>query len=274
MRPEYEKTIDEAVAAIRERTALAPEIGLILGSGLGGIAEGLEGAVRVPYSAVPGMPEPTVEGHGGSFVFGVRRGRPVVALDGRVHFYEGYPQSEVALPVRIMSRLGVGTLILTNAAGGINTSFTPGTIMLISDHINCSGGNPLIGPNPDSFGPRFPDMSDVYTRSLREKLKEKAAENGIELREGVYVMYSGPNYETPAEIRFFRAIGGDAVGMSTVPEAIVAAHCGMKVIGLSCITNMAAGVLDRKLDHKEVLEAAKKASGRMAGLLDAAIDIS
>ena len=271
---EYEVTVDRAVAAIRERTGVVPTVGLILGSGLGDFTKSLENAAAISLCDIPGMPLTAVEGHGGSFILGDFAGKKIAVLDGRTHYYEGRSQREITFPVRVMARLGVKTLIITNAAGGINTDFRPGDIMLISDHINMSGDDPLIGPNLDSFGPRFPDMSAVYTLDLRSRVKAEAEKLGVPLVEGVYVMYSGPNYETPAEIRFFRAIGGDAVGMSTVPEAIVAAHCGMAVIGFSCITNMAAGVLDRKLDHGEVLEAAKKAGGDFRMILDAAIRIA
>ena len=195
-------------------------------------------------------------------------GRSVVVLQGRIHYYEGLPQSEITLPIRVLSAIGVRTLVLTNACGGVNTAFQPGDLMLISDHINFSGSNPLIGPNLDLFGPRFPDCSDLYTASLRTAIKEKAAAAGIALREGVYAMYSGPNYETPAEIRMFRTLGADTVGMSTVPEALVAAHCGMQVVGISCITNMAAGVLPRKLDHSEVVETASRVHDTFQSLLD------
>ena len=268
---EYEKTIERAADAVRAKINALPEAALILGSGLGDAASRVEDAVRIPYRDVPGMPLPSVSGHGGQIIIGRLCGRTVAVLDGRVHYYEGYSQREVAFPVRVTSRLGVKTLIITNAAGGINTSFKPGTLMLISDHINMSGGNPLIGENLDSFGPRFPDMSAVYTPELRARLKEAAKEEGIELAEGVYVMYSGPNYETPAEIRFFRTIGGDAVGMSTVPEAIAAAHCGMRVVGISCITNMAAGTSDRRLSHAEVLESAAMVSEKLGRLVEIAI---
>ena len=194
--------------------------------------------------------------------------KDIMAMQGRFHYYEGHDMKTVALPVRVMQALGVKTLILTNAAGGVNTSYDPGTLMLISDHINYSGANPLIGPNLDTFGPRFPDMSDLYTASLRAAIKEKAAEAGIPLQEGVYAMYSGPNYETPAEIRMFRVLGADTVGMSTVPEALVAGHSGMQVVGVSCVTNMAAGVLPVKLSHAEVTETANRVSAKFRKLID------
>ncbi len=266
--------IDTAYDCLRARTGLTPQVGLVLGSGLGDFSDQLENQLTVPFSAIPQFPVSTVEGHDGAFVFGSYRGKPVVALKGRIHYYEGYTQQEVTMPVRVMAKLGVKTLVLTNAAGGVNLDFFAGCLMLISDHINYSGMNPLIGPNLPDFGPRFPDMTDVYTRALRERLKPLAREAGIDLREGVYVMYSGPNYETPAEIRFFRAMGGDAVGMSTVPEAIVARHCGLDVVGVSCITNMAAGVLDRKLDHAEVVETAARVKGDFTRLLELILSIA
>lgn len=268
-----EERIDSALAAIRQRTSAAPEMGLILGSGLGDFCDRLEDRIEVPFDQIPGFPLPTVEGHAGAFVFGTCRGRSLAALRGRIHYYEGYTQQELTLPVRVMARLGVKTVILTNAAGGVNLDYKPGTLMLISDHINFSGNNPLMGPNLDQFGPRFPDMSDIYTRALREKLLPLAREAGIPLREGVYVMYSGPNYETPAEIRFFRAVGGDAAGMSTVPEALAARHAGLQVMGVSCITNMAAGVLPQPLSHEEVVETAGRVKRDFTRLLELMIDV-
>lgn len=260
--------ITAAADYIRTRTSLQPEIGLILGSGLGDYADTLENAVRIPFSEIPGFPVPTVAGHNGALVIGQKCGRPVAVAQGRIHYYEGLPQQVITLPVRVLSALGVKTLVLTNACGGINTDFSPGDLMLISDHINFSGANPLIGPNLDAFGPRFPDMSDLYTASLRRAIREKAESAGIPLREGVYAMYSGPNYETPAEIRMFRILGADTVGMSTVPEALVAGHCGMQVVGVSCITNMAAGVLPQKLNHAEVMETAARVRSVFSQLVD------
>ena len=248
--------ISAAAAYILERTAMRPTVALVLGSGLGDYAETLEQSVRIPYSEIPNFPQPTVEGHTGAFVFGIKEGKEVVVAQGRVHYYEGLPMQEITLPVRVLAALGVKTLVLTNAAGGVNVTYKPGTLMLICDHINFSGTNPLIGPNLEKFGPRFPDMSDLYTASLRDAIKARASAEQIPLEEGVYLMCSGPNYETPAEIRAFRTLGADAVGMSTVPEALVAGHSGLNVVGVSCITNMAAGVLPVKLDHKEVVETA------------------
>ena len=248
--------ITAAAEYILAHTAQRPTVGLVLGSGLGDFADTLENIQRIPYSEIPNFPQPTVEGHSGAFVFGSKQGKSVVVLQGRLHYYEGFTQQELTLPIRVLAAIGIKTLVLTNAAGGVNLNFKPGTLMLLSDHINYSGMNPLIGPNLDKFGPRFPDMSDLYTASLRTAIKEKAAEAGIPLEEGVYLMYSGPNYETPAEIRAFRIMGADAAGMSTVPEALIAGHSGLEVVGVSCITNMAAGVLPVKLCHSEVVETA------------------
>ena len=243
----------------------------MLGSGLGDYADTLEDALKIPYSQIPNFPVPSIPGHTGALVFGRKEGREVVVMQGRIHYYEGLPQQQITLPIRVLAALGIKTLVLTNACGGVNLSFNPGDLMLISDHINFSGANPLIGPNLDAFGPRFPDMSDLYTASLRRAIKEKAGEAGMELREGVYAMYSGPNYETPAEIRMFRILGADTVGMSTVPEALVAGHCGMKVLGFTLCTNMAAGVLDQPLTGEEVIEAGKVAAPRFSALVKACL---
>ena len=265
--------INDAAQYIKARIAAAPTIGLILGSGLGDFADGLENRVVIPFAEIPDFPQPTVEGHAGAFVIGSCQGKTVVALQGRIHYYEGHPQQVITIPVRVMALLGVKQIVLTNACGGVNLNFAPGDLMLISDHINYSGSNPLIGQNLDQFGPRFPDLSNVYTKELRTKIRKVAEENGIALRQGVYVMYSGPNYETPAEIRMFRMMGADAVGMSTVPEAIVAAHCGMDVVGISCITNMAAGVLPQKLNHQEVVETAALVHDKFQKLLNLVIGL-
>lgn len=260
--------IKACVAAIREKTSFVPEIGLILGSGLGDYADRIQDAVVIPYSELPGFPVSTVQGHAGQFVMGTLMGKRVIAMQGRVHFYEGYSQRQITLPVRIMKQLGVEKMVLTNAAGGVNKSFKPGTLMVIRDHINYSGSHPLVGENLEEFGPRFPDMSNVYSSSLRRKLMEAANEAGVELKEGVYMMFSGPSYETPAEVRMAGILGADAVGMSTVPEAIVCSHSGIPVIGISCITNMAAGILDQPLDHKEVVETAAMVKREFIKVLD------
>ena len=244
------------------------KIGLILGSGLGDYAEKIENKRFVSYSDLPGFPQSRVEGHKGRFVIGELFGKSVICMQGRFHYYEGYPQSQIALAVRVMKRLGVEKLLLTNAAGGVNLGFSPGDLMLISDHINFSGSHPLIGENDESFGPRFPDQSNVYDRDLRSGVRKAAESIGIRLQEGVYMMFSGPSFESPAEIVFARTIGASAVGMSTVPEAITAAHCGIKTIGISLITNMAAGILDQTLTHEEVQETAAVASEKFARLVD------
>lgn len=270
---ELSSRIHAAAEFIRRRITITPTIGLILGSGLGDFADTLENRVVIPFSEIPDFPQPTVEGHAGAFVIGSCRGKNVIVLQGRIHYYEGHPQSVITIPVRVMALLGVRRLILTNACGGVNLNFAPGDLMVISDHINYSGSNPLIGQNLSEFGPRFPDLSDIYTKKLRKKILDTAERNGISLRQGVYAMYSGPNYETPAEIRMFRILGADAVGMSTVPEAIVAAHCGMEVVGISCITNMAAGVLPQKLNHREVIEIAAQVHDKFHKLLKLVLNI-
>lgn len=246
--------IEEAATYIAERTQLRPEVGLILGSGLGVIGDDMEDAVTIPYENIPHFPVSTVEGHAGELVIGRLQGRPVALMRGRFHMYEGYEPERTALPVRVMKALGIKTLFVTNAAGGVNLNYEPGNLMIISDHLNLTGRNPLVGPNDNALGVRFPDMSDAYTRRLRELAKATAAELGIPVREGVYAGLLGPNYETPAEIRMLRVIGADAVGMSTVSEVLVARHSGLEVIGISCISNMAAGILDQPLSHEEVME--------------------
>ena len=265
---EITEKIAAAAQYVRSRVPVLPTIGMVLGSGLGDYAETLEDSVKIPYSEIPNFPVPTVPGHSGAMVFGNKNGQNVVVLQGRIHYFEGLSMREITLPIRVLAALGVKTLILTNAAGGVNTSFRPGDLMLLSDHINYSGMNPLIGPNYDSFGPRFPDMSDLYSVQLRKKVKSAATKAGIRLQEGVYAMYSGPNYETPAEIRMFRILGADAVGMSTVPEALVAGQQGMQVVGISCITNMAAGVLPQKLSHSEVIQTAAQVHDTFQTLID------
>ena len=260
--------IENAVRYIRSRTDAEPTFGMILGSGLGDFADTLENRQVIPFTDIPGFPAATVPGHTGAFVFGTKHGKSVVCLRGRLHYYEGHPMPILTMPVRIMAKLGVKTLLLTNAAGGVNKDYRPGDLMLISDHINYSGTNPLIGVNDPELGPRFPDVTDLYSASLRLKIKLAAVEAGIGLRQGVYMMFSGPSYETPAEIRMARVLGADAVGMSTVPEAIVAAQCGIKCLGISCITNLAAGVSPNKLSHQEVMETAAMAHDKFHNLLD------
>ena len=270
---ELQKQIRAAADYILDHTAYRPTIGMILGSGLGDFADTLEDAVRIPYSEIPNFPVPTAPGHVGALVFGKKMGKEVVVLQGRIHFYEGLSQQKITLPVRVLASLGVKRIVLTNAAGGVNTTFDPGTLMLISDHINFSGANPLVGPNLDDFGPRFPDVTDLYCEALRSRIKTAAAQAEIKLREGVYMMFSGPNYETPAEVRMAKIVGADAVGMSTVPEALVAGHCGMEVVGISCITNIAAGLSDQKLDHSEVLEIAARVHDTFQNLLDVILTV-
>ncbi len=264
--------IDQAVFAIRQQTDLVPEIGLILGSGLGDYADRIEQAIRIPYEEIPDFPVSTAPGHAGQFVLGERLGNKVIVMQGRFHFYEGYEQSELTIPVRIMAKLGVTKLLITNAAGGVNLNFKSGALMMIADHINHSGGNPLKGPNLDSFGPRFPDMTHVYSKEYRNRLSQEAELAGIHLDEGVYMMFNGPSYETPAEIRMARIVGADAVGMSTVPEAIVARHCGMSILAISCITNLAAGILDEPLSHAEVIETANRVKSDFEKVLDIALE--
>ncbi|MGM9987035.1 MAG: purine-nucleoside phosphorylase [Bacillaceae bacterium] len=252
---------------IKERVKNKPAVGLILGSGLGILVDEIQDAITIPYHEIPDFPVSTVEGHAGSLVFGTLNGVEVVAMAGRFHYYEGYDMKKVTFPVRVMKELGVETLIVTNAAGGVNTAFEPGDLMIISDHINFIGDNPLIGKNDASVGPRFLDMSQAYCPKLRAMAKEVGKELSISLQEGVYVAMSGPTYETPAEIRMVRIIGGDAVGMSTVPEVMVARHSGMSVLGISCISNMAAGILDQPLDHEEVIETTQKVKTQFLSLV-------
>jgi purine-nucleoside phosphorylase len=251
------RRLDAAAAVVRACTPLAPTVGVILGSGLGAFADSLAGAVSVPYSQIPDFPASTVVGHGGSLVVGRCGGVPVAVMNGRVHYYEGYTLEQVVFPARVLGRLGVKTLLVTNAAGAVNTAFAPGDLMVIEDHINMLG-NPLLGPNEEALGERFIDMSEAYDRRLRDVAEAACRASGVRARRGVYLALTGPSFETPAEIRMFRTLGADAVGMSTVPEVIAVRHMGVRVAGLSCITNMAAGVLDRKLDHREVLETGER----------------
>ncbi len=259
--------IDEAAAFIRSTTDVRPEIGLILGSGLGILGDELEDGVTIPYEDIPHFPVSTVEGHAGELLIGKLQGRSVVLMRGRFHMYEGYEPERTALPVRVMKALGVTALLVTNAAGGVNLDYKPGNLMLISDHINLTGRNPLVGPNDNALGVRFPDMSDAYSRRLRAIAKETAAELGFSVQEGVYVGLLGPNYETPAEIRMLRTLGVDAVGMSTVSEVIVARHSGIEVLGISCISNMAAGILDQPLSHQEVMETTEQVKEQFISLV-------
>lgn len=265
--------VDRDVALIRARVDASPTVAMILGSGLGSFADTLEDATRIPYAELEGCPVSTVKGHAGQFVIGKKHGVSVIAMQGRVHAYEGLPIERVVHPLRVMWRLGARTLIVTNAAGGLNPDHEPGTLMLITDHINLTGKNPLVGENVDEVGPRFPDMTTAYTPSLRALAREAAGAIALQLEEGVYVGNLGPTYETPAEVRMCRIIGGDAVGMSTVPEVIVASHVGMQVLGVSCITNHAAGILDQPLDHSEVTEVAARVRARFIELLDTIFEL-
>ncbi len=260
--------IRDAVDAVRERIGdRRPSVGLILGSGLGGFADQLEDAVRVPYGELPGFPISTVVGHAGTLVIGGMSGVTCVAMQGRVHYYEGHSAATVAFPARVLVALGAHTLVVTNAAGGVNASFEPGTLMLIRDHLNLLGDNPLRGDNDDRLGPRFPDMTTAYPAALRALAREAAAELDVTLAEGVYASMPGPTYETPAEVRMLATLGADATGMSTVPEVIVANHMGARVLGISCITNKAAGITGEALSHEEVTETATRIRDTFQGLL-------
>ncbi len=261
------KTAEEYANILKERLCLSPKIGIVLGSGLGGLGEKIEEPVFVDYSALEGFPVSTAPGHKGRFIAGRLSGKDVICMQGRLHFYEGHDMADILLPVRTMRRLGVETLILTNAAGGVNRAFSVGDIMLIEDHINFMGRNPLVGKNDDAFGCRFPDMSYAYHPELRALAEQCATETGIDICKGVYLACSGPSYETPAEIRAFRTLGADAVGMSTVPEVIAANHCGMRVLAFSLISNMAAGILPQPLTEEEVLEAGRKKGAEMQRLI-------
>jgi purine-nucleoside phosphorylase len=263
--------IDRAVEAIRKCCDVQPLVGVILGSGLGAFADTLEVAATIPFARIPHAAASGVAGHQGRLIIGLSDGVPVVALQGRIHYYEGYEMKEVVFLSRVIARLGVTTAIVTNAAGGVNTSFEAGDLMLISDHINMFGANPLRGANVDDLGVRFPDMNEVYSSSLRELARTVAGKEGITLREGIYLGLPGPSYETPAEIRAFRTLGADAVGMSTIPEVIVFAHAGIPVLGISCISNLAAGILPQKLTHNEVMETTAAVRERFRTLVSGVI---
>jgi purine-nucleoside phosphorylase len=252
------KQIEDCAALVRQKTPLAPEVGLVLGSGLGFLGDQVEEGVRLAYTELPGLPSSTVPGHAGRLVLGKLGGRPVAVMQGRFHFYEGYGMAQVTAGVRLLGRLGVQGLIVTNAAGGLRADLKPGDLMLIRDHINLMGTNPLIGPNRADWGPRFPDMSDAYARALRDQAKEIARGLNLPLVEGVYAAFTGPSYETPAEIRALGVLGADAVGMSTIPEVIAASHMGLGVVGISCISNLAAGISAQPLSHAEVTETADR----------------
>jgi purine-nucleoside phosphorylase len=258
---------ENAAQAIRARTATNAKIAIVLGSGLGGFADEFQDSVSLPYREIPGFVSSTAEGHVGSLVIGKVGDVPVMAMQGRVHYYEGYTLEEVTFPIRTFKLLGINTLILTNAAGGVDAQLTQGALMVISDHLNLMGVNPLRGRNDERFGPRFPDLTEVYSRDLQELASEEARALDITVRRGIYAALAGPTYETPAEIHMLRAFGADAVGMSTVPEAIVARHMGINVLGISCITNMAAGMSEHPINHAEVMETGQKVREKFTELL-------
>ena len=264
--------LDEAVVAIGSKTKLRPAVALVLGSGLGAFADSLQGATRIPYREIPHFPVSTAIGHKGELVIGSCNGTPVAVMSGRVHRYEGYTPEQVVFPIRVLGRFGARIAIMTNAAGSVNVNYHPGELMLIEDHINLTGENPLVGENPAALGERFFDMSDAYDPQLREVALKACRKFGVTVRSGVYLGLLGPSYETPAEIKMARVLGADAVGMSTVPEALAARHMGIEVLGLSCITNMAAGVLPQPLNHEEVLETARRVRDAFVGLLEGIIE--
>ena len=272
MEKPYFDRVEEAAGFLRGKLGNIPEIAVVLGSGLGAFADSLDDAVTLRYELIPHWPASRVVGHAGTLVSGTAVKRRVLALSGRAHFYEGHQLATATFATRVLGRLGVKSLILTNAAGGINTKFGQGALMVIDDHINLLGTNPLIGPNEDRFGRRFPDMSEVYSKRLRALADQAATAMGLPIEHGIYIAVTGPSYETPAEIRAFRVLGADAVGMSTVPEAIVARHMGIEVLGISCITNMAAGVLPQPLDHNEVMETARRVRGSFISLLEGIVE--
>jgi purine-nucleoside phosphorylase len=259
--------LDPAVATIRERSALEPRVGVVLGSGLGGFADAVEDVVEVPYSEIPGWPVSTAMGHAGTLLLGSFGGVPVAVMKGRAHLYEGLAPAKVVFGIRVLGRLGVSSLVLTNACGAIDTAFEPGQLVAIADHLNLQGSSPLVGPNDDALGPRFPDLTNAYDADLRVAAREAAARLGFELRESIYAAWLGPAFETPAEIRMLRTLGAGLVGMSTVPEVLAARHMGIRCLALSCVTNMAAGILPEPLDAEHVLRVGAAASGRLTELL-------
>ncbi len=268
----YFERVNTAASHVASRITHTPDVAIVLGSGLGKFGDQIANPTVVPYTEIPNWPPSRVIGHAGKLVAGQVKGRRVMALSGRVHFYEGHPLQTVTFAMRVIGRLGVKAVIVTNAAGGINTAFSSGALMLITDHINLQGTNPLIGPNDDCFGRRFPDMSEIYSRRLRGVAADVAKAQGLHVEEGVYIAVTGPSYETPAEIRAFRVMGADAVGMSTAPEAIVARHMGLEVLGISCISNMAAGVLPQLLTEEEVMETTARVSRQFIALLEGVIE--
>lgn len=269
---DYYEQCEAAAELLRRRGGGVPDVAVVLGSGLGDVVEALSGPVTTPFGDIPGWPVSRVIGHAGKLVVGDLAGKRVAALSGRAHYYEGHDLRTVTFAIRVLGLLGIKRIILTNAAGGINLSFKPGTLMVIDDHINLLGSNPLVGDNDERFGPRFPDMTEVYSNRLRALADEAAVARSVPVAHGVYVAVHGPSYETPAEIRFLRTIGADAVGMSTVPEALVARHMGLEVLGVSCITNPAAGVLPQPLHHDEVMDVARRVQGEFSSLLEGIIE--
>lgn len=265
--------VERAAKSIRAKTKLRPAVGLVLGSGLGAFAEELAGAARIPYERIPGFPRSTAVGHAGRLVVGKVGAVPVAVMQGRAHFYEGYAMRDVVFGVRVLARLGCRALVVTNAAGGINRSYKQGCLVALRDHINLMGTNPLIGPNDERFGPRFPDMTRAYSPRFRQMALEEGRRLGIEMHEGVYAALPGPSYETPAEIRAVERLGADLVGMSTVPEVIAARHVGLEVLAISCVTNLAAGILDQPLSHDEVLATGERVRAQFAALLRAVIPL-
>jgi len=271
MTPDLFTRAESAAAFILSQTQLRPKIALVLGSGLGAFADDLSEAVRIPYAHIPSFPQSTAIGHAGQLVIGRSGSVPVAVMQGRVHLYEGYSAAEVAFPTRVLGRMGIRALILTNAAGGINTAYGQGALVMLRDHINLQGQNPLTGANDERFGHRFPDMSYTYSKRFREIALDEAKKNSIAPHEGVYAALAGPSYETPAEIRFLERIGADLVGMSTVPEAIAARHMGIELLAISCVSNMAAGTTDQPLDHEEVLATGRRVMGQFIALLQAVL---
>ncbi|MFH2130514.1 MAG: purine-nucleoside phosphorylase [bacterium] len=264
--------LDETLSFVRRRLPDKPEIAVVLGSGLGPLAEMIENPIRIPYGEIPHFPVSTVSGHAGELIGGSLKGRRLICMNGRVHFYEGYSLADITYPIKLFKRLGVETLILTNAVGGINTRLAAGDLMVIVDHLNLMGSNPLIGENNDALGPRFPDMSEVYSRRLQEVALKTGQEIGIDLKTGVYAALSGPSYETPAEIRMLSILGADAVGMSVVPEAIVGNHMGLELLAISCVTNAAAGIQDQKLSHEDVKATAARIKDDFSRLVSRIIE--
>jgi len=265
------ENIEDSIKYIQDHTSMRPEIAVILGSGLGAFAEDLEDAVSIPYSAIPHFPISTAPGHKGCLVVGKMDEKEILCMQGRFHYFEGYSLKEVVYPIRVMKKLGIKKLIVTNSSGGIDVSFSQGDLMIIEDHINLLGNNPLIGPNEEEFGERFTDMTEAYSKNMRNAISRSARELNINIRKGIYCAFTGPSYETPAEIRMLRLLGASAVGMSTVPEVIAANHCGIEVAAISCITNMAAGILERPLSSEEVIGTANRVKSAFMSLLKKSI---